>query len=86
MLTKNDILACAYESGIPEGQVTDDIIELLQKRISLSLSHRPHLVKSALIDAAKCPLGLVCYPSCFWLKDSECTFPGKKDKYDEQKH
>ncbi len=25
-------------------------------------------------EAVKCPLGLVCYPSCFWWKDGKCTF------------
>ena len=85
MLTKNDILVCAHELGIHKEQVTDDIIELLQKRISLSLSHWPQLLKSALIDAVKCPLGLVCYPSCFWWKDGKCTFPRVKEKRDEQK-
>ena len=85
MLTKNDILVCAHELGIHKEQVTDDIIELLQKRISLSLSHWPQLLKSALIDAVKCPLGLVCYPSCFWWKDGKCAYLREKEKRDEQK-
>ncbi len=26
-------------------------------------------------DDIKCPLTLVCYPSCFWWKDGRCIFP-----------
>ena len=26
-------------------------------------------------DTIKCPLGLVCYPSCYWWEDSKCIFP-----------
>ena len=22
----------------------------------------------------KCPLGLICYPSCFWWQDDKCQF------------
>ena len=80
MLNKNDILACAHELGIPEEQVTDDVIELVKRKISLEFSHWPEVVKSYLPEAVKCPLGLVCYPSCFWWKDNKCTFLGEKVK------
>ena len=79
MLTKYDILVCANELRIPEEQVTDDVIELVQNRISISFSHWPEVVKSALMEAVKCPLGLVCYPSCYWWKDGKCTFPREKE-------
>lgn len=85
MLTKHDVLVCANELGIPQEQVTDDVIELVKKKISLSFGNWPEVVKSALIEAVKCPLGLVCYPSCYWWKDGRCTFPPEREKQNEQK-
>ena len=75
MLTKGDILACASELGISKEQVTDNVIELVKKKISLGLGNWPEVVKSALNEAIGCPLGLGCYPSCFWWQDGKCTFP-----------
>lgn len=85
MLTKHDVLVCTNELGIPQEQVTDDVIELVKKKISLSFGNWPEVVKSALIEAVKCPLGLVCYPSCYWWKDGRCTFPPEREKQNEQK-
>jgi hypothetical protein len=75
MLTKDDVLTCATDLGIPKEQVTDDVIELVKRSVSLGLSNWPEVIKSALKEAIKCPLGLVCYPSCFWWQDGKCTFP-----------
>ena len=77
MLTKDEVLACAKELGISKEQVGDNIIELVKTRVSLGLGHWPEVVKSALREAIICPLGLVCYPSCFWWQDAKCRFPGK---------
>ena len=74
MLTKDDVLACANELGISKEQVTGDVIKLVKRRVSLGLGNWPEVVKSALREAIKCPLGLVCYPSCFWWQDGRCTF------------
>ena len=79
MLTKDEVLACAMELGMPREQITDDAIESVKRRVSLEFSHWPEVVKSALKEAIKCPLGLVCYPSCYWWKDGKCTFP-REDK------
>ena len=75
MLTKGDILACANELGISKEQVTDDVIELVKSKVNLEFSRWPEIVKSLLKEATKCPLGLVCYPSCFWWNGGRCTFP-----------
>jgi len=75
ILTKEDALACAMELGIPKEQITDDVIESVKRRVSLEFSRWTEVVKSALKEAIKCPLGLVCYPSCAWWKDGKCTFP-----------
>lgn len=83
MLTKNDTLACSNESGIPEEQVTDDVIELVKRNIGLSFGNWPEVVKSTPMEAVKCPLGLVCYPSCFWWKNGKCTFPTEGEKQNE---
>ncbi len=75
MLTKDEILACAGEVGISKEQVTDDVIELVKSRLNLEFRHWPEIVQSLLKEATECPLGLVCFPSCFWWKDDRCTFP-----------
>jgi len=80
MLTKHDVLVCSKELRIPEEQITDDVNELVKKKINLSFGNWPEVVKSALIEAIKCPLGLVCYPSCYWWKDGKCTFPAEREK------
>ena len=51
MLTKDEVMACANELGISEGQVTDDVIELVKRRVSLGLGNWPEVVKSALREA-----------------------------------
>lgn len=67
MLTKNDILVCSNELEMPKEQVTDDV----------------EVAKSTPMEAVKCPLGLVCYPSCFWWKNGKCTFPAEEEKQNE---
>lgn len=91
-LTRDEILACAYELGIAKEQITDGVIEMLKKKISLEFANWPEVVNCALKDIFSCPLGLTCYPSCSWWQDSKCTFPGeerqesrKKEKPDDKK-
>ncbi len=74
MLTKDDVLACANELGISKERVTDSVIEQVERRVSLGIGNWPGVVKSALKEIIGCPLGLVCYPSCFWWKDGKCNF------------
>lgn len=74
MLTKDEVLTCAHELGISKEQVTDDVVELVKRRLNLEFRHWPEIVKSLLKEATKCPLGLVCYPSCFWWKNGGCAF------------
>ena len=64
-------------------EVTDDVIELVKSRISLEFRHWPEIVGNLLGEVTECPLGLVCYPSCFWWKDGRCTFP-RGDKQEEK--
>ena len=75
MLTRDDLLDCASELEICRERVTDNVIELVKRKINLGLGNWPEVVRRALKEAIGCPLGLVCYPSCFWWKEGECTFP-----------
>lgn len=72
-----DVLACADELGIPRERVSDDVIESVKRRINLEFGNCPEVVKNALKKAIECPLGLVCYPSCFWWRDGKCSFSRK---------
>ena len=75
MLTKDEVLACAKELRIPIEQVTDEIIELVKSRLEVEFRYWPEVIKDVLTQATKCPLGLVCFPSCAWWKEGRCTFP-----------
>ena len=80
MVTKDDVLACANELGIPEEQVTDDLIELVKERVSQSLGDLREVIRGMVKQAVKkeaieCPLGLVCSPSCAWREVGECLSP-----------
>jgi hypothetical protein len=75
ILTKDEVLACAKELGMPTEQVTDEVIELVKSRLNREFRHWPEIIKDVLTQATKCPLGLVCFPSCFWWKEGKCTFP-----------
>jgi len=80
VLTRNDILACADALGISQDKITDDVIEMVKSRINLKLDRWQEIVKELLKEATKCPLGLICYPSCFWWRDGGCTLPGEIGK------
>ena len=79
VVTKNDVMAGADELGIPEEQVTDDVIEQVKRKVSQSLSDWREawleVVKNMVKDAIKCPLGLVCSPSCVWREVGQCISP-----------
>ena len=80
MVTKDDILTCANELGIPKEQVTDDVIELVKEKVSQDLRHCREVIKGIVKEAVKreairCPLGMVCSPSCVWQEVCECISP-----------
>ena len=75
-LTEDDVLACANQMGIPKERITADVIELVKMR----LGNCREVVKDTLWEATKCPLGLVCYPSCAWWQNDKCSFPGWKSR------
>ena len=73
MLTKDEVIACANELGMSEEQITEDEISLVKERVSQGLGGWRESVKGMVRDAIKCPLGLVCSPSCVWQEGGECT-------------
>ncbi len=74
-VTRDDVLAGANELGIPEEQVTDDVIEMVKRKVSQNFSNWREVAKSMVKDAIKCPLGLVCSPSCPWREVGKCMLP-----------
>ena len=75
VLTKDDVLAGASEVGMSEEEVTEDLIELVKDRVSQGLAGWREGVKDMVREALKCPLGLVCSPSCAWREVGGCTLP-----------
>jgi len=75
VLTKDEVMACAKELKIAEEQVTDEVIELIKGKLEAEFGHWPEIVKEILTQAARCPLGLACFPSCCWWKEGRCIFP-----------
>lgn len=86
MVTRDDVLACAGDLGMPEEQVTDDLIEMVRERVSQGLGNwrqaAEGMVKEAILlreamkqGAIECPLGMVCSPSCAWWEVGQCLSP-----------
>jgi len=84
IVTREDVLACASDLGMSPEQVTDDMIELVKERLSQGLGNwrevAEGMVKEVIEkEALKCPLGLVCSPSCAWWEVGQCiTLRGVK--------
>ncbi len=77
MVTKDDVRACANELGMPEEQVTDDVIEMVKGVVSQGLGDWRETIKGMVKEAIKkeateCPLGMVCSSSCAWREIGEC--------------
>ncbi len=75
MLIKDECLTCAMGLESPEEEVPGDVIDSLEGRDILEANNLPEVVRTPPENASKCPLGLVCYPSCYWWQDGECIFP-----------
>jgi hypothetical protein len=74
MVTREDVLDCANEMGMSEEQVTEDVIEMVREKVKQGLRDQREVVKSIVKEAIKCPLGLVCSPTCPWQEVGGCTF------------
>ena len=53
ILTREDVLRCAAEMGIPEDAITDDVIENVKKGVSWGFFNWDEVVKSAINYALK---------------------------------
>jgi hypothetical protein len=78
VVTKDSVLACANELGVPEEQITDDVMALVREKISQVLGDWRDVVRSMVKETieketVKCPLGIVCSPSCAFRQAGECA-------------
>ncbi len=53
VLTKEDVIACAREMGIPEDAITDDILAQVKKSVEWGLECWSEVVKAAIDFALK---------------------------------
>ena len=79
VVTKDSVFSCADELGIPQDQITDDIIETVRLKVSDILGGWREVVKSMVKETIErgdieCPLGLACSSSCPWREADECMF------------
>ena len=53
LLTKEDVIACAKEMGMPEEVITDDILYKVKKGIEGAWEGWAEVIKGAISDALK---------------------------------
>ncbi len=53
LLTKEDVIGCAKELGIPEEAITDDVFYKVKKGVESAWEGWPEVVKSAISYALK---------------------------------
>ena len=87
VVTKDVVLACAGELGIPEEDVNEEVFRTVKNKINQVFGDCRNTIQDAIIgtlqtemavsEASTCPLGLTCYPSCAFMIDGECQLPKK---------
>ena len=53
ILTREDVIACAREMGIPKEAITDDVFHRVKKGVESAWEGWPEVVKGAISDALK---------------------------------
>jgi len=53
ILTKDDVIGCARQMGIPEEAITDDVLHQIKKGVEFGLDCWTDVVKTALEEALK---------------------------------
>jgi hypothetical protein len=53
ILTKEDVIGCAHEMGIPEEMITDDVLYQVKKGVELGLGCWSEVMKEAINMALK---------------------------------
>ena len=80
MVNRSDVLAWANDLGIPLDQVTDEVAQMLKEKIRQDSAGWQELFEHMVKEAIKCPLDMVCSPSCPWREVGECILPIGFDK------
>ena len=81
VLNRDDVLAGASELGMPQEQVTDELVEMVKNRVAEELGDWrgviQGMVKDAIrVEATRCPLGMDCSANCVWREVGGCTVSG----------
>ena len=53
ILTREDVINCAQEMGIPQEAITDEVLEQVKKGVEWGLEHWAETVKVAISEALK---------------------------------
>jgi hypothetical protein len=53
VLTREDVIGCAREMGIPEGSITDDVLQQVKKGVEFGLECWDEVMKEAINMALK---------------------------------
>lgn len=82
VLNRDDVLAGASELGIPEEQVTDDLIELVKDKVARELYDWRGMIQGMVKEvisreSAGYPPRMDCFSSCSWKEVGECILPGE---------
>jgi len=87
VVTKDVVLACADELGIPEEEIDEGVIRTVKNKINKVFGDCRITIQDVIAstlqkemaanEASGCPLGLTCYPSCAFMTEGECQLPKK---------
>lgn len=87
VVTKDVVLACADELGMPEEDVNEEVLNTVKKKINKVFGDYRNTIQEvitgtlqeemAVTEVSTCPLGLTCYPSCAFMTGDECQLPKK---------
>ncbi len=82
MVTRNDVLACADELGISREELTDDVLDQVQKVVSEGMGDWHNVIRDLIKEALKdkgmnCPLDMACAPTCSFGQVGHCGVPEK---------
>jgi len=87
VVTKDVVLSCADELGIPEEDVNEEVLSTVKKKINQVFGDYRDTIQDVIIgtlqkemavsEVSTCPLGLTCYHSCAFMIEGVCQLPKK---------
>ncbi len=87
VVTKDGVYTCADELGIPEEEITGELIDTVKTEVNQVLAGLKESVKTVVSETiqketskkntTECPLGMTCTPSCVYRVVGECTLLNK---------